>query len=157
MKIVEKTLLKACAYTVMLLSVLYIFGSLGNYEMGYINFSTFSVIAVFGFIISMCDLIFKIEKFHTALRILIHYFVLLFSFIILFSITGNFFANSQNKFLSGALIFTAFYAVLFIVVYILRKITTKIDLLTEKELIKKNSKKSAVKEYKPLYKNEDQI
>ena len=155
MKKIETILLKGCAYTVLILSIFYLFGLFGNYEMGYINLSTFLTILIFSFAISLCNNIFNIGKIHIALRTFIHYSVLLTIFEILFLFIGNNFSNSNNKLLSSILIFTVFYIILSVIVYIFRLITAKAEKVFENKKQKYVDKKSTKSQYKPLYKSED--
>ena len=155
MKIIENLLLKTCGYAVIILTSFYLFATLSEYADAYIGFPTFLVILAFGLLISAAGMIFKIEKIHMALRVLIHYASLLAAFCVIFISLGNLSAGSAGAVFSAVIIFTLFYGAIFAVVYFLRLLIKKSDSSLNQKISKKSTEPSAKKEYKPLYKSED--
>ena len=156
MKTIEKLLLKACGYTVLILGLFYLFGVLSAPGAALINAKTFLIILLFGFLISCAGLVLECKKIHMALRVLIHYIVLLISFYCVFITSGNIKADSAAKIFIAAAIFTLFYGIMFGFVYILRFVIKKSDQALEKKNAKNVSKKAKTSSYKPLYKSDDE-
>ena len=155
MKTIENILLKACGYTVFILTLFYLFGLLSEIGAAFINFSTFLTIALFGLLISLAELVFKIEKIHTALRVLIHYIVLLIAFNVIFIASGNLSANTTGQIFSAIIIFTVFYVIMFGLVYIFRRFIQKTDKCIDTKRAKNNIDNRKENEYKPLYRSDD--
>ena len=154
MKTLEKLLLKACGYTVTILFLFYIAGTVSEFTAPYIDFKTFSVILLFGALISLSDLILKIEKLSSPIKVLIHYAVLFCTFTATFLFSGNIAKRGATAIFSALIIFTFFYAIIFTLAYFLRKYVRKADSKIDKiTLIKLEAKKD--KTYKKLYKSED--
>lgn len=152
MKKLENLLLGAAGYTVLILLLFYIFGTLSNFANPYIDFRTFLVILGFGVIISLAGMILGIQKIHVALRVLIHYVALLIAFFTVFIINGNISAQGAGWVFVAIVLFTVFYLLIAGITILTKKLVGKIDsnigTKTEAEC-KKEGK------YKPLYKLED--
>lgn len=154
MKTLENLLLKACGYTVTILFLFYLSGALSTLTDPYIDFKTFSVILLFGALISLSELIFRIEKISAILKVLIHYSVLFCAFTVIFISSGNIAKRGPAAIFSALIIFTFFYAIIFTSGYFLRKYVRKADAkIDKKALAKLEAAKN--KNYKKLYKNED--
>ncbi len=152
MRKLEKILLKSCSYTVLTLALFYTFALVGKFTAAYIDFGTFAVFYLFGLIISLTDLVLSVEKLRFIFRIGIHYSVLLTVFCIVFVIMGKISLKSAGAVFSSIIIFTLFYAVMFAIVYILKKLTQKGDYFIESRSNKNNSQKKQKQEYKSIYK-----
>ena len=152
MRKLEKILLKSCSYTVLTLALFYTFALISNFTAAYIDLGTFAVIYLFGLIISLTDLVLSVEKLRFIFRIGIHYSVLLTVFCIVFVIMGKISLKSAGAVFSSIIIFTLFYAVMFAIVYILKKLTQKGDDFIESRSNKNNSQKKQKQEYKSIYK-----
>ena len=152
MRKLEKILLKSCSYTVLTLALFYTFALVGKFTAAYIDFGTFAVFYLFGLIISLTNLVLSVEKLRFIFRIGIHYSVLLTVFCIVFVIMGKISLKSAGAVFSSIIIFTLFYAVMFAIVYILKKLTQKGDNFIESRSNKNNSQKKQKQEYKSIYK-----
>ena len=151
MKRLEKLLLSGCGYTVLILSLFYLFALFDSYTQAYINFPTFLLIFLFGILVSLAGMILKIDRIKMPLRLLIHYATLLITFCVVFIFTGNLSAGGGSIVFSAIVIFTFLYVILALIVYLVLKFIRKADLKMDSLVgSKKESKKNA---YSPLYKS----
>ena len=132
----------------------YVAGSISDFTNPYIDFKTFAVILLFGALISLTELVFRMKRLHAFFKILIHYMVLFCAFTVTFVISGNIAKKGAAAVFSSLIIFTFFYAIMFTAAYFIRKLVKKTDAVIDKK------KKSAANfkktnEYKSLYKKED--
>lgn len=155
MKTLENILLKACGYTVLIMTVFYLFGLIGEIGAAFISFTTFLTVALFGLLIALAELVLNIRKIHIAFRVLIHYLVLLVAFNVVFISSGNLSVSSGGEIFSAIVIFTVLYAIMFGLVYIIRRFITKGDSFIDKNKFKNHDKKRKESEYKPLYRSDD--
>ena len=143
MKTLENIILKACGYTLSILLVFYLGGTIAGFTTPYIDFKTFLIILLFGTLIALAGLLFKIEKIHVALRVLIHYLVLFCAFTVIFVISGNIAKSGAAAIFSSLTIFTFFYAIMFTAAYFIRKLIKKADKKIDKKInARPKSKKS---------------
>ena len=154
MKIIENIILKAGGYTASILFLFYLAGTIADFTNPYIDFKTFIFIALFGTLISVSELLFKIQAIHTAIKVLIHYAVLFCAFTVVFIISGNIASRGSAAIFSALIIYTFFYAVIFTALYFIRKSIKKADFAIDKKYASKQ-KPEKKKEYKSLYKKED--
>ena len=154
MKTLENLILKAMGYTVCILMLFYLAGTISEFTNPYINFKTFLIILLFGTLISATGLFFKIEKLNNAIKVLIHYLVLFCAFTVIFIISGNISRRGAAAIFSALIIFTFFYAIIFTALYFIRKAIKKADLKIDKKY-QTNHKPTKKNEYKSLYKKED--
>ncbi len=154
MKTVENLILKACGYTLSILLLFYLAGTIADFTNPYIDFKTFSVILLFGLLISLTELVFKIKKLHVFLKVLIHYLVLFCAFTVTFVISGNIAKRGAAAIFSALVIFTFFYAIMFTAAYFVRKFIKKADATIDRRS-KDNRYSKKATEYKSLYKKED--
>ncbi len=82
------------------------FGTLG------ISFPQYLLILLFSFLIAGAGLLLSLPRLHVALRILIHYAVILTGFIVIFAVAGNLNFDSSAKIFVAIVIFTFFYAII---------------------------------------------
>ena len=155
MKILKNLISKTSGYTVFIITLFYLFCISTDYNDGYISFSTFGTIFLFGFIISLSELIFEIKKIHIVLRWLIHYFTLLIAFFAVFTSSGNIITHIIEDVFILVIVFSIFYAVMFAFVYIFRLIYRKIDNKIDLAVSKKELSKSKDSTYKPLYERDE--
>ncbi len=154
MKRLENLLLKACGFTIAILTLFYLFPALSKAANESISFSTFALIFGFGLLISIATMIFEIKSINLALRILIHYLTLMVAFCVVFISTGNISADSSAKVFTAVIIFTVFYAFFFGLTVGIKKLVKYIDEKTDKHIKSKSKTKSkadAKKPYKSLY------
>lgn len=152
MKKLEELLLRACGYTVLILTLFYLFAVVGDFVEAAIAFSTFALIFAFGIIISVAGLVFEIPTMRLIWKSLIHYGVLLISFTVIFIVAGKLSAGGIPTVFSAFIIFTFLYAVVFTIVYFARKALLAADVRLERTK-EKRKQKPAKKEYKALYKD----
>lgn len=76
-----------------------------------ISFSQYLLILLFSFLIAGAGLVFSLSRIHAALRILIHYAVVLTGFIVIFAVSGNLRLDTAAKIFVAIFIFTFFYAI----------------------------------------------
>ena len=147
----KKIILNATAYTVVILVLFYLYALLGNLTQPAIKFGTFLIVLVFGFVISLANMIFELKNLHYALKLLIHYAALLAAFIAVFVIAGNLTISGPASVLSAIIIFSFLYGVIYALSYGVKSAIRSVD---KKPSQNKNpeAKKST---YKPLYKDED--
>ncbi len=150
MKNLERILLKGCAYTVLLLCCFYLFASLANLEGHYMPAGRFFTLLLFGFIISVSELLYNLFNFKKWLRGLLHYLILLSSFFIVFIISGNLVVRGPATVFIAIIIFTLLYFVILFTVHILSLGISKAD--SKKPVMAKN-KSDKKSEYIPRYKD----
>ena len=155
MKRIETVFLRACGYCALILLLFYAFGAISEYADPYIDFGTFSVILLFGFIISIAGFILTLERLKMPIRILIHYVALFIAFYVIFIISGNLGAGGASVIFSAVIIFTFLYAILFILVYFIGKGLKKADSVINKKNARRSEEKNRKSNYKSIYKNED--
>lgn len=154
MKKIENILLRGSAYTVLILVLFYLFAVLGQLVEPAITFPTFIIIVVFGFVISVCELVFCIKSLKTPIKVLIHYAVLLVAFCAIFIFSGNLDSKGPAAIFSAVVIFTFLYSLIFLIVYFARKGINAADKKIEKHM-KKTKKDEKKPEYKSLYGKQD--
>lgn len=154
MRNIEKMLYHGSAYTLLLLTVYYIFSSIVS-ENAAVSVTRFLLIALFGFIVAACELINAMTEIKAWLRRLIHYAVLLVAFSIIFISGGFIDFRGPETVVAVILVFSAFYFVLFTLIVLIRKSVSKADDKLEKISNEKSKKKASDKEknkYKPRFK-----
>ena len=150
MKTIENIILKACGYTLTILFLFYLAGTIADFTNPYIDFKTFLFISLFGILISLAGLLLKIEKIHVSLRVLIHYVVLFVAFTVIFIISGNISKNGSAAIFSSLIIFTFFYALIFTASLFVQKFIKKADDSLDKKYASRR-KVQKKNEYKTLY------
>ena len=135
MKRIQHLLLTACAYTVVLLAVLYVFAELTDVKSG-ISFARFALVFAFGVTIALASSLLNAQSISRHLGIVIHYSVLLLAFIVLFVVIGS--ISTGGKIFAAIVIFTFFYALVFLLSSLINRAVSSAD----KRLDKKHPKKS---------------
>ena len=157
MKTLENLLLKACGYTVLILGLFYLFGTVTGSNVTLISAKSFLTIALFGLLISLSGLLLHIKKIHIIIRVLLHYLLLLASFYAVFILSGNIKTENAGQVFVAAIIFTLFYALMFGFVYIIRLVIAKTDKMIDEKNSKNIPQKAKKSSYKPLYKGDDDV
>ena len=152
MKRLENLLLSGCGYTVLILSLFYLFALFDSYTGAYINFPTFLLIFFFGFLVAAAGMILKIDRIKLPVRLLIHYITLLVTFCIVFIFTGKLSAGGASVVFSSIVIFTFLYIFLALIVYLVLKFIRKAD--SKFDTMAKSKNESKKKAYSPLYKSD---
>ncbi len=150
MKKLQNLLLGACGYTVLILTLFYIFAAISQFTDPRIGFSRFATLFGFGCLISLGGFILGIEKLKKPLRVLIHYTLLLISFCVVFIASGNIASKGPAAVFSSVVIFSFFYAFIFVFTYLIRRAVNEADKRIDKKVgsKKKNTNKTP---YKPIY------
>ena len=154
MKRLETLLLRACGFTIAILTLFYTFAAADNAGKSNIDFSVFALIFGFGLLVSIATMILEIKAIKLPLRILIHYVVLMITFCVVFISTGNIAADSSAKTFTAVIIFTVFYALFFGLFALLKKIVNLIDTKIDRRKTSIQGTKSKAenkKQYKSLY------
>ncbi len=149
MKRLENLLLKACAFTVLIVLLFFLFTLATDFTEAAITIGTFMIILAFGIIVAVANLVLDIKPLKFIYRLLIHYAVLLIAFIIIFVINGKVSTGGAAAVFSAVVIFTLLYAVFFIIAHFIKRSISSADKRLDKKHPKKVVKK---KEYKSLYK-----
>ena len=153
MEKIKSIILSSTAYTVVIILLFYIYALIGNLTHPAITFGTFLIILLFGFVISLANMIFKIEKLHYAIKLLIHYAALLISFIFVFIIAGKLSISGIASVFSAIVIFTFLYAVIYAISYGVKSALNSVDKSKNSANSKQQTNKKSV--YKPLYRDND--
>ena len=153
MKRINKLLLNGCGYSVLILTLFYIFAAISKFTSLSIAPGQFALILSFGMIISLAEFLYESLSIKTLYKNLIHYFVLLAAFCVIFIISGNIKAQNPSVIFVATVIYTLLYfTVLAIVHFVRRAISSADDRLSSKTPKKKEEKKQA---YKSLYKDDE--
>ena len=148
MKKIRELLLNACAYTVLILTLFFVFLSLdgsSHYTMDLVSF--FSVF-IMSCAISASSLIFLIKGLKQVYRIIIHAFALLVSILVMLGFTGYLASKSPADYFVIILTYAFIYAAISVCSYFIKKGSRKLDsrvkaITSSKD---KNAKKSNPKE-----------
>lgn len=144
MKRLERFCLRGCAYTVLLLSIFYLFAALSGTVGQFMPTGRFFLIMLFGFIISLAELIYEKINLKFFLRGLIHYAILLCCFFIVFVISGNLQIKGAGTVFAAFFLFTALYFAIYAIVHFsgkgIRKLDDKLD---KREKTEKNPQKNS--------------
>lgn len=151
MKRIQSLLLGTAGYTVLILLLFYIFTTISGFAESKIGFAMFGLILLFGALISFADMLLYIEALKKPLRIIIHYIALLIAFSVIFIGSGNIAAQGAAAIFSAVVVFTALYAVIFVITYFARKGIARLDTVIDRRK-PAPSQKSKKSDYKPLYK-----
>lgn len=147
MKNFKDFIFKASAYTVLVLSIFYIYGGIFNLNENGIHWSRFVIIASYCALISGTELLNSALNIKPVFKTLIHYSVLLVGFVFVFFIAGASEVKPATV-LVAVVLFSVVYFAIFLVNLGLKKLNTKLH-STEEEKPKNNKPKK--KEYKSLY------
>ncbi len=150
MKKIESFILKSCGYTVLLLLVLYIFlAAMGVTEQG-VPIGRFLLMLGYGCLISGAELVYKALEVRKALKILIHYSMLLAGFMVVYLTIRGITGNIAASILIAVTIFTLLYALILGAVIGLKHLVSKADTELESRPDSPKKKKEAP-EYHSLY------
>ena len=152
MRTIEKLLLKACSYTVLILIMFYTFARTSNFTNAYIDFGTFAIFLLFGAAISLADLVLGEVRLRVVYRIMIHYAVLLIAFCTVFVSMGKISLKSAGAVFTSIVIFTILYAIMFGMVYIIRRAADKGDDFLAAKAKNKAHQNNEKKQYNPKFK-----
>ena len=149
MRKIEKILLYASAFAVIIGALFYAFAKISGITEARIGFLQFFTIIMFGLIISIVNMIFDVKFIHVFLRFFIHYATLLTAFAIIFIANGNINSEGPAAIFSAIVIFTFLYAIIFTIVFFVKKGISKLDDKLEKSA---KSNPPTHESYKPRFK-----
>ena len=154
MKRLERFCLRGCAYTVLLLSAFYLFAALTETVGQFMPTGRFFLIMLFGFIISLAELVYEQLKFKFIVRGLIHYAILLCFFFIVFVLSGNLVIKGAATVFAAVIIFTLLYFAVYAIVHFSGKGISELDRkLDKKSNADKAKKRTNKKTYTPRFKD----
>ena len=155
MKKIETILLRGCGFTILILTLFYLFAVATSFVDPEIGFPTFLLILTFGFIISLSTLIFEIKAMKLPFKILIHYATLLVAFSAVFVYSGNLATGGDAAIFTAVAIFTFLYALIFAISYFAARVVRVADKTLDsgnKAQKSKDAKKESSSTYQPRYK-----
>lgn len=149
MRRIHKIFLTGCGYTVLILTLFYLFAALSKFTSQSIATGQFLLILFSGLAISMVEFLYESIKLKKIFRSAIHYFVLLIVFCLVFVISGKISAQSPAAIFIAIVIYTLLYFFILTIVHFVRKaINFADDKLDTKSKPVNNKKKTP---YKSLY------
>ena len=150
---IKALLLSACAYTVLILTVFFMFASVGSGELALLSFRSFLILFLIGCIISLSKLIFLIEKPAYYFKVIIHFTVLLGSFMWLLHTIGYLASKAPSTYFVLIFAFAIIYAAVSVASHFVKKFSKRVGAKIDKKLGERRASKDKKKsEYKPLYK-----
>ena len=157
MRRINKLFLTGCGYAILILTMFYIFAAVSQFVSQAIAPGQFALILVFGFIISLAELMYEELKLKKALKCIIHYCVLLVAFCLIFIISGNISAQRPSAVFGSVVIYTVLYFTVFAIVHLVRSAINKADDNLERRHAahEKKSQKNKKGTYKSLYSDGD--
>ena len=145
-KQIEKSVFHFCAYTTIISILFYIFAAITGIENISISIGRYFVIIGFSALITLSELIFKIEKLNKILCYIINYSVLFVAFLIVFIIIND--KEFQASFVfASIIIFTVCYFIALGIIFGYNKLKTK----TAKKFEKRTKKKQKENTYTPKF------
>ncbi len=146
----ERMLLCGTGYTVLILTLFYIFAAIARFEEMSIGVGRFFIILAFGMLIALAELIYGLLTLKRVFKCLIHYSLLLLAFIIVFMLGEFITVNGPASVFVGITVFTLFYLLIFGIVYLVRRTVGAADNKLDKKIAQKKSAKPKENE-KPKY------
>ena len=140
MKKAESIFLVGCAYAVAIIALFFGFAAISKLSDVAIGIGQFFVILLFGQIISVAGYILKNTSWHFLIRYALHYLTLFAAFCVIFVVNGNIKGRGGSAIFSAAVVFTFFYALVFLVVYLVKRSMKTIDKKLPKKANAKNEK-----------------
>lgn len=117
MKAFKKFLMNACLYTVIILTLFYLFAAMSELSASVIGVTKYFTILAFGALISASVLVFD-TRINKAYKYLINYAVLLSAFCVIFLGTSSGVGNFVARAFASVVIFTLLYALVFLFKYL---------------------------------------
>lgn len=117
MKVFKKLVLNACLYSVLILTLFYIFAAISEMTDSVIGIGKYFTILGFGAIISASVLIFD-TKLKEILKYIINYAVLLTAFCVIFLSSASGSTNAVARAFAAIVIFTIIYALVLLFKYL---------------------------------------
>jgi len=150
MKKIEAVFLSGCAYAIAIIALFFGFAAISNLAEARIGVGQFFLILLFGQIISIAGYILKNASWHIFIRYALHYLVLFLAFCIIFIVNGNINSKGGSAIFSAAIIFTFFYALVFLLIYVVKKSLKTVEKKIPVKASEKQNNKN--KSYTPRFK-----
>lgn len=150
MKKIEGFILKSCGYTVLLLIILYIFLTAMSLTDSGVPVGRFLLMLGYGCLISAAELVYKALEIRKALKVLIHYSMLLAGFMVVYLTIRGVTGNIAASILVAIAIFTLLYALILGAVIGIKRLVGKADSELERRPDRPKKKKETP-EYHSLY------
>lgn len=153
MRRINKVFLTACGYAILILSLFYAFAAISDFTSDAIAPQQFALILGFGFIISIAEFTYEELKLKKIYKCIIHYFVLLVAFCLIFIVSGNVSSQKPSAIFIAIVLYTVSYFTIYGIVRLVRmSINFADDKLDQRNATDKKSKKDNNKgTYKSLY------
>lgn len=151
MRRINKLVLTACAYSILILSLFYIFAAVSQFVSKSIAPGQFALIVTFGFVISLAEFMYEELKIKKVLKCLVHYGVLLVAFCLIFIISGNISVQRPSAVFGAIVIYTVLYFAVYAIVHFVRRAINKADDSLDKRTAQKTVKTKKTNSYKSLY------
>ena len=156
MRRINKIFLTGCGYTVLILTLFYAFAALSKFTSQSIAPGQFALILCFGFIISLAEFMYEQLKIRKILKCLIHYFVLLIAFCVIFIIAGKISTQRPAIIFIAVVLYTIIYFVIYGISRLIKITINCADVKLDRKLIsKKNREEETTGTYKPRYSDGD--
>ena len=155
---IYKIFLTGSGYTVLILSLFYVFAAASGFVSQAIAPGQFALILSFGFIISLAELMYEELKLKKIYKCLIHYAVLLVAFCLIFIVSGKISYQRPSVIFVSIIIYTLLYFSVWAIVHYVRKaINHADDKLDARSMAKeaKSKNKHNKGTYKSLYSDGD--
>ena len=141
--------LTGCAYAVAIIAIFIGFAAISKLTSVAIGIGQFFIILLFGQIISAAGYILKHTNWHFLIRYSLHYLALFAAFCVIFIVNGNIKSSGGSAIFSAAIVFTFFYALVFLIVFFIKK---SIGSLENKIPSKSDNKTKNKNSYSPRFK-----
>ena len=146
----EKFLLRGAGYTLLILSLYFLVSIIASPIDGRISGGKFFLILCFGLVIALTEFIYSLLTVKFWLKTLLHYSILLSTFILIFIPLLGVKSNGPASIAAWIVIFTVLYAVLTVAAHFIRKGINKVD-----DAIDRRTTNNEAVEYTPMFDKED--
>ncbi len=123
----EKFFLRGAGYTLLILSLYYLFAIIASPTNAFVSGGRFLLILVFGFITALAEFIYSIFTVKFWLKALLHYAILLATFILIFIPLLGIESNGPASVIAWVVIFSVLYALCCVAVHFIKKGINKVD------------------------------
>ena len=149
MRRLHKLFLVGCGYTVLILTLFYIYAAVSKFVLPAIAPGQYILILVSGLTISLAEFMYEQLRLKKVLKCIIHYCVLLVAFCLIFIISGKISVQRPAAIFIAVVIYTLMYFIVLAIVHFARKGIGALD--DKLEAKDKAKKEKAKKGYKSLY------
>ena len=153
MRRINKLFLTGCGYTVLILTLFYLYAAISGFVSPAIAPGQYALILISGLVISLAEFMYEQLNVKKTLKCIIHYGVLLVAFCLIFIISGKISMQRPAAIFVAIVLFTFMYFLLWTVVHFSRKAINRMDDKLDAKTKAKEEKKK--KGYKSLYSDGD--